>query len=340
MAERFFDDEAADNNREQIGPNAVGTGAFRLSAKALLLTYPQCGLAKEAAMELLREKFPPENIIFMIVAQEFHEDGHPHLHALILLRTRCNIRNCRYLDLVEGEMVFHGNYQATRNLRNAIAYVTKDGDVCEHGEIPEHLLDTKKSKREHLDNIVQLTSEPEFLSYVFLNGLSPMIQTLKPLWQLSKKQRLGLNRFERATFVAQPELDALVLSLHEQDQALMIVGPTGVGKTQYILALLADRALHRLTELDELRAVSTDASVLLFDDCELEKLGRGPLLHLLDVKTERSIKCRYSNATILPSQMVILIGNSPENILGRFCDDAAVQRRIRTFQLGPDKLFA
>lgn len=336
---QFIDHEAVHSQGD-----AAGGWQFRLSSKALLLTYPRCPIGKELAVQLLTDKFPPENIIFIIVGHELHEQEgeagvRDHLHALILLRSRCNIRNPRYLDLHFEGVDYHGNYQSTRNIRNALQYVTKDGDIASHGELPEQYRDRKVTRAEHLDNIAQLTSEQEFLSYVFLNGLSAAIQTLRPLWQSTKKPRLMLGRFPHTSFVVQPELELAFMVMSELDQALLVLGPTGIGKTQYILSLAGEIHSQRLTEVDDLRTISSEVSLLIFDDVELEKLGRGPLLHLLDVRTERSIKCRYSNATLLPNQNLILIGNSAENVLGRFADDAAVQRRIRTIQLDPDKLF-
>jgi len=337
---RFFDEEAAVD-----GGAAEGARGFRLSAKALLLTYPRCPVDKESALDQLKTKFAPENVVFIIVGHELHEQAaegevRDHLHALVLLRSRCNIRNPAYLDLIAGERRYHGNYQSTRNIRNAIQYVTKDGDVVTFGEIPEHLLDPKKTRAEHLLNIEQLTSEQEFLRYVFLNGLSAAVQTLRPFWQISKRPRLTQSRFPLTSFVVPDILQDAVRGLDQDDRALLLLGPTGIGKTQLLLAMLEGTQLQRLTELDDLRAIGPETSHLLFDDVELERLGRGPLLHLLDVRTERSIKCRYSNATLLPTMNLILIGNSLENVLGRFSDDAAVLRRIRTLQLGPEQLFA
>lgn len=336
---QFFDAEARE------GADEAGGRGFRLSAKALLLTYPRCPVDKEQAVDQLCAKFPPENIIFVIVGHELHEHAEEgecrdHLHALILLRSRCNIRNPEYLDLHDGERRYHGNYQSTRNIRNALAYVTKEGDIARYGEIPQHLLDPKKTRAEHLLNIEQCTSEAEFLRYVFLNGLSAAAQTLRPYWMISKRPRLTQSRFQIGSFAVPDILRQAMDELDQSDRALLLLGPTGIGKTQLMLAMLEGTQLHRLTELDDLRAIGPETSVLLFDDVELEKLGRGPLLHLLDVRTERSIKCRYSNATLLPTMNLILIGNSLENVLGRFSDDAAVLRRIRTLHLGPEQLFA
>lgn len=340
-AMQFLDDEARAPPNGQAEQQSVGAarGNWRLSAKSLLLTYPRCDMHKDLALEHLLDKFPVENVIFIVVGHELHADGEDHLHALVLLRNRCNIRNPAYLDLVnvEGQR-FHGNYQATRDVRAAYEYVTKDGDCCMHGEVPERLA-RKKTRAEHLEVIQQLDSEQQFLSYVFLNGLSTSANVLNPLWQGLKKSRTTLARYDLASFNVPDELTQELRVLEECKSALCIIGPTGIGKTQALLALLQDQQVRRLTELDDLRSLDSEASHLIFDDVELERLGRGPLLHLLDVQTERSIKCRYANANLKPNLRIILIGNSLELVLGKFSDDAAVLRRIRTLHLGPDKLF-
>lgn len=352
MAQRFFDEEATEvgstTSEEPEPERAAGRSrggeqprAFRLSTKNLLLTYPRCNLDKEEALAQLRDKFPVENIIFMVVSHELHEDGGDHLHSLVLLRARCNIRNPHALDLVNptGNETWHGNYIAARRVRAALEYVTKDGDFTTFGECPAFLKDQKVTRAEHLDNILQIPSESEFLSYVFLNGLSPAIQTLKPLWQNAKRSRTSLSRFPADSFAVPQELADCLGSLSDLDKALMVIGPTGIGKTQCLLAHLPQETTARLTDLDDLRQITSETSVLLLDDVELGTMNRGTLLHLLDVKTERSIKCRYSNAQLRSDQSLIIVGNSIELVLGRFFEDPAVLRRIRTLHLGPDKLF-
>ena len=72
---------------------------FRIQAKRLFLTYSQIpnSLTKEEVLKQLELKF---NIQGYLIAREFHEDNGVHIHVLIELRNRCDIRNYRILDLI------------------------------------------------------------------------------------------------------------------------------------------------------------------------------------------------------------------------------------------------
>lgn len=103
---------------------------FRLSAKNLFLTYPQCGLTKELALEKLQNKSCID-IKDYVIAKEAHEDGTPHLHVYLSLARRCNIINPTALDLIDDGQTFHGNYQASRDPAATIRYCKKDGEFIQ-----------------------------------------------------------------------------------------------------------------------------------------------------------------------------------------------------------------
>lgn len=330
MANRMIDDEAR-------APRAAG---FRLSAKNLLLTWPQCPVDKEDALNQLRNYFPYENVIAIVVGRELHADGNPHLHAYVSLRTKCNIRNSSALDL-RGEpgQVYHGNYQAARSGKAAYDYVVKDGDYAVFGEVES--FETVRQKREnHLAAIEQCTSEQEFLAYVFLNGLSTSAQILRPYWQNSRRTRLRQAPFDPSSFSELPMFENALAAATEQDKALLVIGPTGIGKTQWIIHRFQEEQTIRVTAWDDLRNCAEDTKVVIFDDFEFGDRPRRDLLHLFDVPTARSVKCRYSNGLIAPRTQMILIGNSVELVLGTHQEDSAVSRRFLILELPNEKLWA
>lgn len=108
----------------QTGPiDGTQTGRFRLSAAHLSLTYPQCGISRESALTLLKQKVQLDQAM---VVQETHEDGSLHLHVYLHLKKRCNFKRPDCLDLHgEDGQVYHGNYQATKNVRDWITYLSK-----------------------------------------------------------------------------------------------------------------------------------------------------------------------------------------------------------------------
>ena len=71
----------------------------------------------------------------MVVASEKHEDGSPHIHAFILLKTRYCCTNCHFWDLNVGDAVYHPNIQKCRNIDDVVKYIKKDGDILEFGDI-------------------------------------------------------------------------------------------------------------------------------------------------------------------------------------------------------------
>ena len=102
--------------------------SFRLNARDILLTYPQCDASKEDLERHLRRVF--KDFAQAAICIEQHQDGHPHLHALVHLSKRCNLHSARTLDFHDGRgRIFHGNYQPARSATASLNYVEKGGDV-------------------------------------------------------------------------------------------------------------------------------------------------------------------------------------------------------------------
>ena len=81
-------------------------------------------------------------ISWIVVGHELHEDGGDHLHVAIGYARKRDVSNATYYDLsgpvdVNGSSkTYHPNIQASRNKLDVIKYVKKDGDFCEHGNVP------------------------------------------------------------------------------------------------------------------------------------------------------------------------------------------------------------
>lgn len=101
--------------------------AFRLQGKNFFLTYPKCTMEKEDAASLLQHKMALD---YMLIAREYHEDGSPHLHALVTSKTKLNVKNPLFFDIGS----FHGNYQTARNTDDVVDYIRKaDSAPLEYG---------------------------------------------------------------------------------------------------------------------------------------------------------------------------------------------------------------
>jgi len=125
---------------------------FRIAAKRLFLTYPQCSTPKEVALQRIQSNWM-ENLDWAIVAEEAHKDGTPHLHVILSLHTKSNFKSADFADFV-GEK--HGNYQAVKSLKKCMEYVKKCQNFVVHGVPPED--STIKKPVAHVVEMIQLGS--------------------------------------------------------------------------------------------------------------------------------------------------------------------------------------
>ena len=123
----------------------MASSSWRLQAKNLSLTYPQCETTKEAALSRVVEYFG-DNLHFAVVAQEEHAEEGTHLHMAISLKKQLRTRNCHLLDVLVDPPK-HGNYQAARAMRRWVAYVVKDGQYATVGIDVKAYLEAAKMKQ-------------------------------------------------------------------------------------------------------------------------------------------------------------------------------------------------
>lgn len=103
--------------------------AFRLQAINIFATWPQCPLTRPQAEACVKDALGAMNVEWCVVATEKHQDGSPHVHALIRMRSKKNFRTANFLDLHHAEMdqTWHGNYQAAKSIQKVLAYLMKTG---------------------------------------------------------------------------------------------------------------------------------------------------------------------------------------------------------------------
>lgn len=106
---------------------------FRISAYTAFLTYPQSGILDKG--ELMTYLLSLGDVEYCCVAAEKHQDGSPHLHAVIKYVKKINTTNPRYFDCGGN----HPDYQKVINFTKSVVYIQKDGDFVEHGVLPSEL---------------------------------------------------------------------------------------------------------------------------------------------------------------------------------------------------------
>lgn len=92
---------------EEVHEQSDDKADFRLQAKNIFLTYAQCNKSVEDIVNVLREKFEFDKYTGVV---EKHKDGNPHVHLLIKLTEKPDIRDCRSFDVEK----FHPNIQVNR----------------------------------------------------------------------------------------------------------------------------------------------------------------------------------------------------------------------------------
>lgn len=197
---------------EDIGVDkalSTQTSRFRLSSKALFLTYPKCPWTHQRLLEHFKLVFAKHQIVFIVVAQELHKDQTTHLHAFICLQCPFETRNPRAFDLhsevqIEGfegrsHVSFHPNiHSRIKSQYRVMRYVTKDGNFSSHGVDVEEFLSRAKTKRSTTPALVAQAilegstlrdinaRDPEFVM-MNLKTLQTY-QTQTEIWALQRKR--------------------------------------------------------------------------------------------------------------------------------------------------------
>lgn len=183
----------------KVDKNAyINKRGFRIDAKSFFLTYPQCDMPRDTAAQCIKDKLGPKDVVeYMCVAREKHEDGHFHLHALVMLTKKKSVRNPFFWDL---SILYHGNYQAARSSDEVRKYITKeDSEPYEEGvyHSNDHSLVQKRSQENkilleksmkqlvddgdiHLMNYVNIRNAR--ILYKLDNQLVPEKQPKKNMW--------------------------------------------------------------------------------------------------------------------------------------------------------------
>lgn len=147
---------------------------FRLQGKNYILTFPQCSVTKEVAVERLEQKWK-EELKGYIVCEEEHKDGTPHLHLFLQFNEKKTFCKTDCFDFIGGK---HGNYQVAKSVKGSVEYVTKGGKYVAKGIDVEAV---KKKKAPKSDEVAKMLLEGKSLQE---------INTLLPGYVMINKRKL------------------------------------------------------------------------------------------------------------------------------------------------------
>lgn len=261
----------------------------------------------------------PDKLRYVCVAQEKHEDGNPHLHALLCLKKKVDIQNQRYFDIG----TFHPNMQAAKHIHKVYHYVRKDGDFIEDGEFdppkrgPKRLpeMDATTTKKEYLEECFY-NDVPYGYAIAFYNAFNDTsiysILTTAP-------NPLPLDWIKD---------NFLKTLLYEEDdnRSWVIVGPAGCGKSVWAKANAPKPALW-VTHMDTLKCFNPSIKSIIFDDMKFTHLDPTLQIPIVDRYDTRALHCRYAVANIPAGVVKIFTCNERP-----FTDHPAINRRMKLFE--------
>ena len=103
-----------DNSSSSTTTTTTTSKNWRLRNKNIGLTYPQCMVTKSEMLKHLHTLVAKWDPHLIIVSEEDHESGQPHLHAYIKLNKMLYIYNQRFFDFNKEGRIYHPNIQPVR----------------------------------------------------------------------------------------------------------------------------------------------------------------------------------------------------------------------------------
>ncbi|AIW42777.1 replication-associated protein [Chickpea yellow dwarf virus] len=227
-------------------PRRTNNNSFRLQTKYVFLTYPHSSSTAENLRDFLWSKLTSLAIFFIAIATELHQDGSPHLHCLIQLDKRCDIRDPSFFDF-EGN---HPNIQPAKNSKQVLEYISKDGNIITRGDFRNHRVSPTKSDERWRTIIQTATSKEEYLEMIKQEfphewatklhwleySASKLFPDIEPPYQSPFPDEF-LHCHEEITEWLNRDLYVEPEQLQLRRRSLYICGPSRTGKTSWARSL-------------------------------------------------------------------------------------------------------
>ena len=168
----------------QVMASSSDKARFQMRASSVFLTYPQCDVPKETALDRIKVKFA-EELKYAIVAHELHESGDHHLHCFVAFTKQKSISRQDYFDFIAGK---HGNYKPVRGaVAKTVEYTIKHGDYVEFNCDAKSLAKGKQRVLQQMCDEVK--KGVDFIQLWDSYGASAMIQRRNLEWVIDLERR-------------------------------------------------------------------------------------------------------------------------------------------------------
>jgi len=277
----------------------------------LALTWPKCDATRQDVQAKLEIRFK-DNILGCAIAQEQHEDGTPHIHVALRLKTRIDIKNATDLDIITGQ---HGNYQVQRSIKKWTAYVLKSDEFAiKWGEILDDeswttILQTK-DKKQMWEKLLEFKPRD-----AAING-----KRIVENWEYH--QSFKKSKFERperkmlpfhpTNLMAEWVIDNIHrVDVYQRTRCLIIHGGPGLGKTEWARSLFPPGNIAYFQgnfNLKKLLAIEK-LDLIIFDDCEWQYLPQKKMLLQAKGETELTDKYHKKETVHIHAPAIFLTNN-------------------------------
>lgn len=287
-------------------PARVAVNRNRLQSATFFLTYAQTGYDKERVASFLRTK---GTIKRMIVANETHQDGGKHVHALVEFDRRKDVRP-NFFDIGSE----HPNIGIWTNQSQKFdAWFVNHWDYCCKEDLSPIMIGTRPSveRKRKRDDVFKQAREVAVTRSVeeamlFLLEACPYeavtkYQNISNALHVIRGKASQHSRPARqlSEFTNVPDIPA-------DWKNLFLTGETGQGKTQFARALLPGATV--VSHRNQLCLADFTKGVI-FDDFDVSHWPPAAVIHLLDWDEPRGIDVKHGHVIIPPGTRKIFTYN-------------------------------
>lgn len=255
---------------------------FRLCAKRLFLTYPQCSLSKDEALSQFQKIFRA-NLESYCISQEHHSDGNLHLHAFIGCKDRVDWSSPTCLDLQGTDAtVYHGSYKSVgagaKNYQTVLQYLIKEDQSPLTNLAPtDFQASTPKDKNVSFAKAIAAGTKEEAEKILMeeaprvwvtnYSNVQSFLESKRPKPKLLLKKRPPNSWMIPDlinTWTRQIGLDL------DRCRLLIVISPPGIGKTSYFRSLDDNHAY--ISGQWALEPLTYDYKYVIIDDVDWKQM--------------------------------------------------------------------
>ena len=314
---------------------------FRISGRRIFLTYSKADpdMTVLYLLEILNKKCIYGQVEY-VIAKELHNDGNTHFHVVLINNKKFEIKNPHLLDIEFKGETFHGNYQPVKYLMNTIEYVCKDKQYISN--IPNlqdgKILDDKEFVLQRTKEVgykQALLEYSEMFPKKALTSINTFKNNLKQIQALQESfdgdpldTPFTMENFYLKGALAEWAKDPKQMSL-------MLVGKSGIGKTQFGTAFCKHNKWKTLlvNHIEDFQRIDKSYDAIIIDDSNFKDFSDTQKLAILDNSAAKTIKVMYQAVKKRKGVVTIILMNHMQHRdIYHLLKQQAYNRRVTIYE--------